>query len=132
MNPTTTPIHLDDFSQVKEQQQSFDHIAGMAGDGVTVGRPGHPHWMGGLYVSPDFFNIMPRQPLLGRLFTLIKHWADMAALWQDKQALFSVRPVRTEDAPHEVLMDFEPHIVAYRKMRRRLLDELADQSAENP
>ncbi|MEX0326597.1 MAG: ABC transporter permease [Puniceicoccaceae bacterium] len=69
MNPTTTPIHLDDFRQVKEQQQSFDHIAGMAGDGVTVGRPGHPHWMGGLYVSPDFFNIMPRQPLLGRLFT---------------------------------------------------------------
>jgi phenylpropionate dioxygenase-like ring-hydroxylating dioxygenase large terminal subunit len=64
-----------------------------------------------------------RVPLLGWLVTKLKHWADMAALWQDKQALFSVRPIRAEDARHEVLMDFEPHIVAYRKMRKRLLTE---------
>ncbi|MGI9291042.1 MAG: Rieske 2Fe-2S domain-containing protein [Gammaproteobacteria bacterium] len=64
-----------------------------------------------------------RIPLLGWLFTKIKHWADMAALWQDKQALFSVRPIRIEDAKREVLMDFEPHIVAYRKMREQQLAE---------
>jgi nitrite reductase/ring-hydroxylating ferredoxin subunit len=64
-----------------------------------------------------------RLPLLGWLTTKIKHWADMAALWQDKQALFSVRPIRSEDAKREVLMDFEPHIVIYRKMRERLLAE---------
>jgi nitrite reductase/ring-hydroxylating ferredoxin subunit len=69
-----------------------------------------------------------RLPLLGWIVTKIKHWADMAALWQDKKALFSVRPIRIEDAKREVLMEFEPHIVAYRKMRERLLAE-AEQSA---
>jgi len=62
-------------------------------------------------------------PVVGWIVTKIKHWADMAALWQDKKALFSVRPIRTEDAKSEVLMDFDPHVVAYRKMRRRLLEK---------
>ena len=70
-----------------------------------------------------------RLPLLGWLITKIKHWADMAALWQDKQALFSVRPIRIEDAKREVLMDFEPHIVAYRKMREQ---KLAETSGNTP
>jgi phenylpropionate dioxygenase-like ring-hydroxylating dioxygenase large terminal subunit len=65
-----------------------------------------------------------RWPLIGWLFSKIKHWADMAALWQDKQALFSVRPIRIEDAGREVLMDFEPQIVAYRKLRKQRLSEL--------
>jgi predicted permease len=69
MNNMTTPIHLDDFRQVQEQQESFVELAGMAGDGVTVGKPGLPHWMGGIYVSPSFFRIMPKAPMLGRLFT---------------------------------------------------------------
>jgi nitrite reductase/ring-hydroxylating ferredoxin subunit len=67
-----------------------------------------------------------RWPLLGWLCSRIKHWADMAALWQDKQALFSVRPVRVEDAKSEVLMDFDPHVVEYRKMRLRKLAELKE------
>jgi hypothetical protein len=50
----------------------------------------------------------------------------MAALWQDKQALFSVRPVRVEDAKSEILMDFDPHVVEYRKMRIRKLAELKE------
>jgi len=65
-----------------------------------------------------------RWPLIGWLFTKIKHWADMAALWQDKKALFSVRPIKIEDAKNEVLMDFDPHVVEYRKMRLRKLAEL--------
>jgi phenylpropionate dioxygenase-like ring-hydroxylating dioxygenase large terminal subunit len=68
-----------------------------------------------------------RWPLIGWLFSKIKHWADMAALWQDKKALFSVRPVRIEDAGREVLMEFEPQIVAYRKMRKQRMAELSQQ-----
>jgi len=71
-------------------------------------------------------------PLISWLFGKIKHWADMAALWQDKQALFSVRPVRTEDARNEVLMDFDPHVVAYRKMRQRLLAQAETTQPEEP
>jgi phenylpropionate dioxygenase-like ring-hydroxylating dioxygenase large terminal subunit len=66
-----------------------------------------------------------RWPVIGWLFSKIKHWADMAALWQDKQALFSVRPIKIEDAKHEVLMDFDPHVVEYRKMRLRELERVA-------
>jgi len=66
-----------------------------------------------------------RWPIIGWLFSQIKHAADIAALWQDKKALFSVRPIRIEDAKGEVLMDFEPHIVAYRKMRMRELEKFA-------
>lgn len=69
-----------------------------------------------------------RWPVVGWLFSRIKHWADMAALWQDKKALFSVRPVRVEDAKSEVLMDFDPHVVDYRKMRMRKLAELDHQA----
>jgi len=67
-----------------------------------------------------------RWPLIGWLFSQIKHWADMAALWQDKKPLFSVRPVRTEDAQGEVLMEFDPHVVEYRKMRQRKLQDISD------
>lgn len=73
---------------------------------------------------------MVRIPGLAWLFSKIKHWADMAALWQDKKALFSVRPIKALDAKHEVLMEFEPHIVAYRKMRKRLLAEIAAQNQD--
>jgi hypothetical protein len=66
-----------------------------------------------------------RWPVIGWLFSKIKHWADMAALWQDKQALFSVRPIKIEDANHEVLMEFDPHVVEYRKMRLRELERVA-------
>ena len=72
-----------------------------------------------------------RLPLIGWLFSQIKHLADMAALWQDKKALFSVRPIRTEDAKGEVLMEFDPHIAAYRKMRKRLLEDIADSTHNN-
>jgi hypothetical protein len=40
--------------------------------------------------------------------------------------LFSVRPVRTEDAQGEVLMEFDPHVVEYRKMRQRKLQDISD------
>ena len=68
-------------------------------------------------------------PLIGKLATLIKHWADMAALWQDEKAMFSVQPVNTDEARGEVLMDFEPHIVEYRKMRQRLRGPVSPASA---
>ena len=63
-------------------------------------------------------------PLLGWIATWLKHWLDMAALWQDKQALFTVQPKNADHAKGEVLLEFDEHIVAYRKMRRRLLDEI--------
>jgi phenylpropionate dioxygenase-like ring-hydroxylating dioxygenase large terminal subunit len=73
-----------------------------------------------------------RWPLIGWLFSKIKHWADMAALWQDKKALFSVRPIRIEDAGREVLMEFEPQIVAYRKMRKQRLADISQQTPASP
>jgi nitrite reductase/ring-hydroxylating ferredoxin subunit len=65
-----------------------------------------------------------RWPLIGWLVSKLKHWADMAALWQDQKALFSVRPIKIEDAKHEVLMEFDAQVVAYRKMRQHHLDNL--------
>lgn len=69
LNDSSAPIHLDEYRQVIEQQESFSELAGFAGDGVTVGRPGHPHFMSGAYVSPSLFGILPREPMLGRLLT---------------------------------------------------------------
>jgi len=69
LDDSSTPILLDDFRQVQQQQASFIELAGMAGDLVTVGRPGFPNIMGGIYVSPSFFKIIPQEPMLGRLFT---------------------------------------------------------------
>ena len=62
------PIHLDDFQEVQRQQESFSLLAGIATDGVTVGRPGQPNFMSAAYVSPSLFRILPRQPLSGRVF----------------------------------------------------------------
>ena len=69
-----------------------------------------------------------RWPIIGWLFSQIKHWADMGALWQDKKPLFSVRPIRTEDAKGEVLMEFDPHVVEYRKMRQSKLQAIRAQA----
>jgi predicted permease len=69
MNDSTAPIHLDEYRQVKEQQESLSELAALAVDGVTVGRPGHPHFMEGVYASPSMFRILPREPILGRVFT---------------------------------------------------------------
>jgi hypothetical protein len=49
---------------------------------------------------------------------------DMAALWQDEQAAFTVDPRNADDAKGEVLLEFDEHIVAYRKMRRSRLADL--------
>ncbi len=59
-------------------------------------------------------------PLLHWPVTLIKHWADMAALWQDKQPLLSTRPKNADEAKGEVCLEIDRQIVEYRKMRRRL------------
>ena len=53
----------------------------------------------------------------------------MGALWQDKKPLFSVRPIRTENAQGEVLMEFDPHVVEYRKMRQRKLQEMNEKTS---
>lgn len=63
------PISLDEYREIVEQQTSLEHASALVGDGVTVGLPGHPHWMGGMYVSPGIFDIMPTAPLLGRVFS---------------------------------------------------------------
>ena len=65
-----------------------------------------------------------RIPVLGGIVTRIKHWLDMAALWQDEQAAFTVDPRNADDAKGEVLLEFDEHIVAYRKMRRSRLADL--------
>lgn len=66
---STGPFHLDDYRQIVEQQESFRNLAGVAGDGVTLGRPGHPHFTPGAYVSPSMFRILPEKPMLGRALT---------------------------------------------------------------
>jgi putative ABC transport system permease protein len=63
------PINLEDYRQILDQQTSLEHLSALVGDGVTVGLPGHPHWMGGMYVSPGIFEILPQAPLLGRVFS---------------------------------------------------------------
>jgi len=65
-----------------------------------------------------------RFPVIGHLVSWIKHLTDMAALWQDESAMFSVAPVNSDHATGEVLMDFDPHIAEYRKMRQRKLSAL--------
>ena len=75
-----------------------------------------------LYVRSSFGFV--RLPLIGHFATWLKHQADMAALWQDEAAMLSVRPINTDDAAGEVLMDFELHIAEYRKMRKRKLEQL--------
>jgi len=60
-----------------------------------------------------------RWPVLGHISSKIKHWADMAALWQDEKAMFSVRPINADEAKSEVLLEFDGHIAEYRKMRQR-------------
>ncbi|MFQ5634762.1 MAG: Rieske 2Fe-2S domain-containing protein [Gammaproteobacteria bacterium] len=65
-----------------------------------------------------------RLPVVGQFVTWIKHLADMAALWQDEGAMLTVDPVSADDATGEVLMDFEPHIAEYRKLRRRKLADI--------
>jgi predicted permease len=67
-NEARAPFSLDDFRQIREQQDSFELMAGVAMDGVTVGRPGHPHFKRGAYVSPSMFQILPEEPILGRTF----------------------------------------------------------------
>jgi len=90
-----------------------------------------------LYLHSKFLTVFAAVPIdehHSRIYvrsSQLKHMADMAALWQDKKALFSVRPIRTEDAKGEVLMEFDPHIAAYRKMRKRLLENIADSAQNN-
>ncbi len=64
-----TLIHVEEYQQILEQQTSFEELAAMTNDGVTVGRPGLPHRMNGVYVSPSFFKVMPVSPALGRLIS---------------------------------------------------------------
>ncbi len=61
-------IHLDEYQEIARQQTSFSHLAAISTDGVTVGRPGQPHHMNGVYVTPSFFEVLPVSPLLGRVF----------------------------------------------------------------
>lgn len=63
-----TPIHLDDYRSVKEQQTSFKTVAAMVTDGMTVGKPGLPERLDGAYVTPSFFDVLPVNPILGRVF----------------------------------------------------------------
>ena len=65
--------------------------------------------------SLGFVNV----PVIGHIATYIKHWMDMGALWQDKQALFSVEPKDADEAKGEVLLEFDQHIAEYRKMRKK-------------
>lgn len=97
-----------------------------------------------LYLSPKFLTVFAgvpvddehtrlyvrsslgflRLPLIGRFATWVKHLADMAALWQDEAAMLTVDPKSIDDVKGEVLMDFDPQIAEYRKMRRRKLEAL--------
>lgn len=63
------PILVDDFRDIREQQTQFAHLAAVAGDTVTVGLPGNPRIVSGLYASPELFQIMPGKTQLGRVFT---------------------------------------------------------------
>ena len=63
-------------------------------------------------------------PILGWIFTKLKHWLDMAALWQDEKPLLSVRPVNADDIKGEVLLEIDEHIAEYRKMRQRLSNKI--------
>ena len=59
LSDPNTLIHVDEYARILEQQTSFEHLAAMTNDGVTVGRPGLPNRMNGVYISPNFFSVMP-------------------------------------------------------------------------
>jgi hypothetical protein len=65
----------------------------------------------------------------GHLGAIDSRCPHMGALWQDKKPLFSVRPICTEDARSEVLMEFGPHVVEYRKMRQKKLQEMSEKTS---
>lgn len=63
-----TPIHLDDYRAVSEQQTSFQFVSAMTTDGMTVGKPGLPQRLSGAYVTPSLFKVLPVEAKLGRVF----------------------------------------------------------------
>ncbi|NDV61233.1 ABC transporter permease [Puniceicoccales bacterium CK1056] len=65
----TTPIYLDDFRYLREHQTSFENLTAIAPDGITVGLAGHPRFRSAAYVTPNFFEVLPTQAAMGRLFS---------------------------------------------------------------
>jgi len=52
------------------QSQSFAHFAGFSTGAVTLTSSGDPVRVAAAWATPEFFHVMGRDPLLGRVFTL--------------------------------------------------------------
>jgi len=64
-----SPLPVADYREIREAQKQMDRMAAVTGDTVTVGLPGLPNLMSGLYTTSELFEIMPGTPHLGRMFT---------------------------------------------------------------
>jgi putative ABC transport system permease protein len=54
------------FMELRDHAQTFSAMAGLAGHALTLSGQGEPADIGTIAVSPDFFTVFGRQPLLGR------------------------------------------------------------------
>lgn len=69
--------------------------------------------------SQGFVNV----PGIGTLLAGLKHVLDAFALWQDSRVVFTQTPNTSEGHNLDALVEFDVHIGALRKLRRRLDQE---------
>jgi predicted permease len=63
------PMNYMHYQRLKQQSQTIQDAAIFQGRGLSVALAGdHPHILGGLQVSPNFFSVLGVQPILGRDF----------------------------------------------------------------
>jgi putative ABC transport system permease protein len=60
---------LSTYEALRDRNRSFTGVAAYSGDGLTLTGSAEPERLGGARVSPNFFDILGVQPLLGRAFT---------------------------------------------------------------
>ncbi|MEW6208350.1 MAG: ABC transporter permease [Acidobacteriota bacterium] len=63
------PVSYGDFNDLKENNQSFEQIAGLDTWFASLSGVENPERLYGARVSPEFFSLMRAMPLLGRTFS---------------------------------------------------------------
>src|SRR6266849_6151089 len=58
------------WEQVRDHQQAFSGIFAWSMETFKLSLGGPPHYVQGLWVSGDFFNVLGVPPILGRVFTV--------------------------------------------------------------
>jgi putative ABC transport system permease protein len=65
---TQLGVPLHDFLDWREQQRTFEELAGFYNSTINIGDTGHPERFSGGFMTANSFRILGVQPLLGRAF----------------------------------------------------------------